>query len=70
MKKYANKKKKVDYFDGISFAPTLLGKEGQEEHEFLYWEFNETDQIAVRMGDWKMVVKKEPLFCIISYGYS
>ena len=58
MKKYANKKKKVDYFDGISFAPTLLGKEGQEEHEFLYWEFNETDQIAVRMGDWKMVVKK------------
>ena len=58
VKKYANKKKKVDYFDGISFAPTLLGKEGQEEHEFLYWEFNETDQIAVRMGDWKMVVKK------------
>ena len=58
VKKYTNKKKKVDYFDGISFAPTLLGQEGQKEHDFLYWEFDETDQIGVRMGDWKMVVKK------------
>jgi arylsulfatase A-like enzyme len=46
-----------DYFDGISFAPTLLSKPGQERHEFLYWEFEETDQVAVRMGDWKMVSK-------------
>ena len=46
-----------EYFDGISFAPTLLKKGRQEEHEFLYWEFEETDQIGVRMGDWKMVVK-------------
>ena len=38
--------------------PTLIGKEGQQSHNFLYWEFNETDQIAVRMGDWKMVVIK------------
>ena len=44
--------------DGISFAPTLLGQEGQKKHDFLYWEFDETDQIGVRMGDWKMVVKK------------
>lgn len=45
--------------DGISFAPTLLGKErGQETHEFLYWEFHETDQIAVRAGDWKLLVRK------------
>ena len=58
VKKYKNKKKEVDYFDGISFAPTLLGKEGQQQHEFLYWEFHETDQIGVRMGDWKLVVKK------------
>lgn len=58
VKKYKNKKKEVDYFDGISFAPTLLGKEGQQKHEFLYWEFHETDQIGVRMGDWKLVVKK------------
>ena len=58
VKKYTNKKKDVDYFDGISFAPTLLGQEGQKKHDFLYWEFDETDQIGVRMGDWKMVVKK------------
>jgi arylsulfatase A-like enzyme len=59
VKKYTNRKKKgTDYFDGISFAPTLLGKDGQKEHEYLYWEFSETDQIGVRMGDWKLVVKK------------
>ena len=58
VKKYTNKDKEVDYFDGISFAPTLLGKKKQKEHDFLYWEFNETNQIGVRMGDWKMVVKK------------
>ena len=57
-KKYRNKEKEIDYFDGISFAPTLLGKKKQKKHDFLYWEFDETDQIAVRMDDWKMVVKK------------
>ena len=57
-KKYGNKEKEVDYFDGISFAPTLLGKKKQKKHDFLYWEFDETDQIAVRMDDWKVVVKK------------
>lgn len=57
-KKYGNKEKEVDYFDGISFAPTLLGKKKQKQHDFLYWEFNETNQIAVRMGDWKLIVKK------------
>lgn len=56
VKRYTNKKKTVDYFDGLSFAPVLLGQEGQKPHDFLYWEFEETDQIAVRMGDWKMVV--------------
>ncbi|MCH5238777.1 MAG: arylsulfatase [Muribaculaceae bacterium] len=46
--------------DGISFLPTLLGEE-QPERDFLYWEFHETDQIAVRKGDWKLiVVKGEP----------
>lgn len=46
--------------DGISFKPTLLG-EKQPERDFLYWEFHETDQIAVRQGDWKLiVVKGEP----------
>lgn len=28
-KKYRNKEKEVDYFDGISFAPTLLGKKNR-----------------------------------------
>lgn len=55
-KKYANRKLKNDCFDGISFLPTLLGLQGQQKHEFLYWEFHETDQIALRKGDWKMVV--------------
>lgn len=58
-KKYLNKKIDGDCFDGISFAPTLLGDDArQQKHEFLYWEFHETDQIGVRMGDWKLVVKK------------
>lgn len=58
-KKYLNKKLEGDCFDGISFAPTLLGNETvQKSHDFLYWEFHETDQIGLRMGDWKMVVKK------------
>lgn len=48
-----------DFFDGISFAPTLLGNNAeQEEHDFLYWEFHETDQMAVRQGDWKLYVEK------------
>lgn len=58
-KKYINKELEGDCFDGISFLPTLTGDdEKQKEHEFLYWEFHETNQMAVRMGDWKLVVKK------------
>jgi arylsulfatase A len=39
--------------DGISYLPTLLGKE-QPKHKFLYWEFHERGgKQAVRMGDWK-----------------
>lgn len=55
--RYQNPILDADHFDGISFAPTLLGYKGQEQHDFLYWEFEETDQVAVRMGDWKMVSK-------------
>lgn len=48
-----------DYFDGISFLPTLTGHdEEQVGHDYLYWEFNETDQIAVRQGNWKLIVKQ------------
>jgi len=44
--------------DGVSFLPTMLGnKEEQEQHEYLYWEFNESQGPlqAVRSGDWKLV---------------
>ncbi|WP_167617187.1 arylsulfatase [Maribellus sediminis] len=41
--------------DGISFLPTLLGKE-QPEHEYMYWEFHEMGgRQAVRKGNWKLV---------------
>ena len=41
--------------DGISFLPTLLGKE-QPEHEYMYWEFHELGgRQAVRKGNWKLV---------------
>jgi len=50
--------------DGISFLPTLLGKEGQADSEYLYWEFHEKKgRVAVRWGDWKGVrydVNKDP----------
>lgn len=55
--RYKNSTAEEDYFDGISFASTLLGSGEQPQHEFLYWEFEETDQVAVRMGDWKMISK-------------
>jgi len=42
--------------DGISFTPTLLGKENQKTHNFLYWEFPAYGgQQAIRVGDWKAV---------------
>lgn len=56
---YLNPAKTDDCFDGISFAPTLLGDDkDQKEHDFLYWEFHETDQMGVRRGNWKLVVRK------------
>lgn len=56
VEKYRNEELENDYFDGLSFAPTLLGKE-QEKHEFLYWEFHETNMMALRMDNWKLVVQ-------------
>lgn len=38
--------------DGLSMLPALTGEGGQEEHEYLYWEFKPGQQ-AVRMGPWK-----------------
>lgn len=42
--------------DGISFLPTLLSKEGQQEHDYLYWEFHEMNgRKALRSGNWKLI---------------
>jgi len=42
--------------DGISFLPAMLGKKGQQEHDYLYWEFHESGgRQAVRRNDWKLV---------------
>ena len=42
--------------DGISFLPSLLNKDGQKEHDFLYWEFHEQGgRKALRKGNWKLV---------------
>jgi len=50
--------------DGISIAPTLLGRSGQQSHDSLYWEFHaQGASQAVRMGRWKgirMEVAKRP----------
>lgn len=44
--------------DGISFANTLLGKNNQEKHQYLYWEFpSYGGQQAVRLNNWKAVRK-------------
>ncbi len=42
--------------DGVSFLPTLLGKNEQKQHGYLYWEFHEMGgRQAIRKGDWKLV---------------
>ncbi len=42
--------------DGISFLPTLLGRQGQREHDNLYWEY--LTQTAVRLGSLKAIRTK------------
>ena len=42
--------------DGISYLPTLLDKQGQKQHRYLYWEFYEQGgKQAARIGKWKGV---------------
>ncbi len=43
--------------DGLSFLPTLLGKNKQQkQHDYLYFEFPERGgQVAIRIGKWKGV---------------
>lgn len=43
--------------DGLSLLPTLTGKGKQAEHDFLYWEFPDLGSMAVRKGEWKLIVK-------------
>ncbi len=44
-----------DNIDGVSFLPTLMGKE-QAKHDYLYWEFHERGgRKALRKGEWKLV---------------
>lgn len=44
--------------DGVSLAPTLLGKAAEQKpRELLYWEHNQRQQ-AIRMGSWKAVRPK------------
>lgn len=45
----------------VSLVPTLLGREDQSEHPYLYWEFFEGNpHQAVRSGKWKAV--RQPIF--------
>jgi len=39
--------------DGISIVATLLGKDGQEAHEYLFWGGGRST--GIRMGKWKAV---------------
>ena len=48
--------KPIDDTDGISFVPTLLGRE-QKIHEYLYWKYQ--SKTAVRMDKWKAVRLKD-----------
>jgi uncharacterized sulfatase len=42
--------------DGISYLPTLLGKQDQRRHEYLYWSSLEGEtSVGVRYGNWKLV---------------
>ncbi len=43
--------------DGISYLPTLLGKNAeQKKHEYLYWASSEgATSVGIRRGNWKLV---------------
>ena len=54
--RYRNPLLENDWFDGISIYPTLTGEGQQIQHDHLFWEFPETNMMAVRKGNWKLVV--------------
>ncbi len=42
--------------DGVSLLPTLFSQDGQQQHEYLYWEFHELNgREALRSGQWKLI---------------
>ncbi|RAK38662.1 UNVERIFIED_ORG: arylsulfatase A-like enzyme [Chitinophaga ginsengisegetis] len=46
----------VPYTDGVSLLPALTNGKGQQQHNYLYWEFHEDGgRQAVREGNWKAV---------------
>ncbi len=47
--------KEEQNMDGISLLPLLEGREGQQEHENLYFEFAERSSQAARKGPWKLI---------------
>lgn len=55
--------------DSISFAPTLFGQPGQQQHEFLYWEFHERgfSQAALYQVRWKGIRERDPKAPIALY---
>ena len=60
--------------DGISIVPTLLNRDTQQTHEYLYWEFHEQGgKQAVRKGSWKGVrlqVNQQPEASLEIYDLS
>ncbi|EDM26168.1 putative exported sulfatase [Lentisphaera araneosa HTCC2155] len=71
LREIANAKEQQDT-DGVSLVPILLGKEGQEKHSYLYWEFSlKGGKQAIRKGDWKLIlldVKKGNTFKVELYN--
>ena len=59
--------KPPENIDGISILPTLLGNDKQKQHEYLYWEYKQTQ--SVRSGKWfarKGSGKQTELYDLIS----
>ena len=46
--------------DGLSFAPALTGKKQAQQHDYLYWQFNEGQlKEALLRDNWKLIRYKE-----------
>jgi len=56
LRRLIDRKAVIDGMDGVSLMPILTGTKGQQEHPYLYFEFQEMKgRQAVRQGDWKLV---------------